>query len=130
MTYNFVNLISWEFFNRENTQNSCIHLDSFTIAVLARVFGYKRLRKESGVEFFRKMDLNDDTIVLSPDKRYNLFPNIYTIPFPIDFEDYIELDLISKKIRNFHRIIIGISSPRQDELALTLQKLFPEKEFY
>ena len=127
MVHHFVNLVSWSYFVRDRTIDSRISLDSISIVVISRLFGY-RIKRMSGFQFYSRHFREENTIYLT---AYFLPGKESQIVLPKwEYSSDIELDKSIKRIECFNNVVIGISSPKQDILGSILAKEFPLKNIY
>ena len=57
MVNNFVNLVSWRYFIKKSSKNRTLYIDSLSLYVSCRMFGYS-VKKISGVNFFHNNTFN------------------------------------------------------------------------
>ena len=129
MTYHFVNLISWDFVNKIKNPKKVIFFDSISIVFLSRLFGVKKNRI-SGLNFFKKNKKSFDDALFLVSQKTKENRNEYELPFWEKIEDIRLYSELSMNIEKYSKIIIGISSPKQDLLAQKIIELFPEKNIY
>ena len=128
MTYHFINLVSWQYF-QHHCQNQKRYLDSISISLLALLFGV-RLKKFSGVSFFHdNRDKLHDALFLVANSD-QIFKYQLELPYWEDLDSIQFNDALRSKVKDFNKLVIGISSPKQDSLATQIQKEFPQKEIY
>lgn len=128
MRYHFVNLVSWSYFLNDNDTYRKIHLDSISIVIIARLFGY-RISRLSGFEFYTKYCESDSTIYLTAYHLPNLEKQI-VLPSWKNISEVKLDEFLKKEISHFENIVIGISSPKQDLLGVKLAEEFPTKNIY
>ena len=73
--------------------------------------------------------LNTNNFGYISNKKIDLKDSI-ECPFWENIDDVKLTDEILNFTKKFDKIIIGISSPKQDKLAILLNKKFPNKEFF
>lgn len=128
MTTHFVNLISWRHF-LDNKKESIKHLDTCSIVLLARTFGFP-VEKVSGVSFFRKHSSSLQSSIFLVAKPAPDFTSSYVLPqWPDSQAISLPLDL-KEKLKAHKACVIGISSPKQDVLAQMIQREFPDLEIF
>lgn len=128
MTYHFINLVSWGYFDYFD-QNQKRFLDSFSIRLLAFLFGVK-IKKVSGVRYYHDNRASFNEALFLVSQKNHLHKHQLELPYWED-ENSIEItDVLREEVENYHKIVIGISSPKQDELATQLQREFPQKEIF
>lgn len=128
MTYHFINLVSWGYFDCLS-QNQKRYLDSFSIRLLAFLFGVKS-KKVSGVSYYHdnRTSLNEALYLVA--KKNNFHKHQLELPY---WEDEYSVEIthfLREEIKKFQKLVIGISSPKQDALAIQIQSEFPQKEIY
>lgn len=128
MTYHFINLVSWGYFDYLS-QNQKRYLDSFSIRLLAFLFGVKS-KKVSGVSYYHdnRTRLNEALYLVS--KTNHFHKHQLELPYWEDEHSVEITDGLREEIKNFQKLVIGISSPKQDALAIQIQNEFPQKEIY
>lgn len=128
MTYHFINLVSWRYFDNY-TQDQKRYLDSFSITLLAFLYGIK-LTKVSGISFYHnnKIYLKEALYLVS--ETNHIFKHQLALPYWEDIDDIIITNAIRSEVKDFQKIVLGISSPKQDVLASLIQNEFPQKEIY
>tara|TARA_B110000240_G_scaffold197358_1_gene252303 strand:+ start:2285 stop:2863 length:579 start_codon:yes stop_codon:yes gene_type:complete len=128
MVNNFVNLVSWRYFIKKSSKNRTLFIDSLSLYVSCRMFGYS-VKKISGVNFFHN-NINSENSIFLLSEEIKLFKNQITLPFWKSI-DNIKLDnLLIQKLKGYDTIIIGISSPKQDYLGDLINDLYPKKNIF
>lgn len=126
MTYHFVNLVSISWFLNQDLNLSKLYCDGFSLALLARLKGI-RLKQVSGPSMTDSIMKLPSLIILgsteSDEYRYEL-------PFWNNVNEVYLTDEITRQIEAYENIIIAISSPKQDKLALEINSKFPNKHIY
>lgn len=127
MSYHFINLVSWKFFKKRDV-NIFLFVDSISLWLLCLIFGKKTFRN-SGYRVFHSLSNFDSTLFLVSDlKKSN--SNQIQLPFWRTENDIVLEEKLVNEIQKYDRIIIGISSPKQDYLAFLISLKFPSKEIY
>lgn len=126
MTYHFVNLVSISWFFGKELNSSTLFCDGFTLALLSRIKGV-RLNQISGPSIVDSVkDLPKLTILGGPGFDINCLE----LPFWDDLGEVRVTKEISEHIEGYDNIIVAISSPKQDKLALQINAQFPNKHIY
>lgn len=130
MTVHFVNLVSWRFFAETQNKSRTIYLDSISIVFLARILcGFKGTRK-SGVNFYHaKSDLLDGAIFLTP-VQLGLNACEFVLPYWDSEEDIKLSQELIIRLKPYSKVVVGISSNKQDVLAELIQAIYPNKVIY
>lgn len=133
MVTSFVNLVSWSFFakNAQFKKYWRIEVDSVSLGLALRILGIKRDRF-SGVEWVqnnRKL-LNHGLVLGTEDAR--VFSNHYVLPFWPEIESIRITESLEQILLDFNGrdIFIGISSPKQEYLALKVRDIAPNSQIY
>tara|TARA_B100001057_G_scaffold498883_1_gene607490 strand:- start:3476 stop:4072 length:597 start_codon:yes stop_codon:yes gene_type:complete len=127
MTIHFVNLISWSFFVDKDLNDSIVFADSITFCIIARLFGIK-LKQNSGVANVAQICNKISTgYLLSKD---NSIPNSFVLPFWKDLNEITLNHELLNFISKYDNIVIAISSPKQDKLAMLINKTQLNKKIY
>lgn len=121
MVIHFVNLCCWREVKPFVTSGDVVHCDSVTMWLLILVLSKKSVKIVSGVKFFSDTMNDDMSFLLAYDFVYSkkiILPrydegNIYI---------YDELDAFVSNMTS-SVACIGISSPKQNELAMLLNKM-------
>jgi hypothetical protein len=132
----FINIACWyhffESFKNSDTTRSAIFCDSISMRILCGFFGIRNLDYRTGsseIETIYKAMGGKEMTVLSP----------FYIPFFGDDQIVLEKELvdfdyvtsnISGSIAFNHNVFIGISSPKQNLLAMKLAQLRPDLKIY
>jgi hypothetical protein len=128
MTNHFVNLVSWKYFIKKQSDKRNIFIDSLSLYFCCRLFGFST-KKISGVNYFHNnVDIENSLFLLSEDN--DLFKNSIVLPFWNSIDDVSLDDSLIKKIDEYESIVIGISSPKQDYLADLINDLYSEKNIF
>jgi hypothetical protein len=127
MTIHFSNILTFRYF-QEAKMNRLIYVDGFLLQLALFFVTLKWYKKKSGLNYHNEMSHELYFYLLASDSsRYGKFS---MLPFWSSLDDIsIESELLDK-IKNDKNIIIGISSPKQDQLAELLNAIYPEKNFY
>ena len=128
MTYHFVNLVSWRYFE-SNSQNQKLYLDSISIRSLAFLFGVK-LEKVSGVSFYNNNRVSFKEALHLVSERNDIHRNQKVLPFWKSVNSIEVTDSLRNEINKYDKLVIGISSPKQDALASQILAEYPDKEIY
>jgi hypothetical protein len=130
MTYHFVNLVSWRFFLNKQSFGRVINLDSVSIHFLSKLFGYN-LGKLSGVTFYNSSDFHDSSTLYMSAKEMG-FKNEIILPFWKSLDE-VNIGFLEDEIYSFKKVVLGVSSPKQDKLAELLmdsRKFSDDVEIY
>lgn len=130
MTVHFVNLVSWRFFTETHNKSRIIYLDSISIVFLARILcGFEGTRK-SGVNFYHaNSDLRNGAIFLTP-VQLGLNECEFVLPYWESEEDIILSEELIIRLKPYSKVVVGISSNKQDILAELIQAVYPNKVIY
>lgn len=127
MTIHFVNLVSWSYFIDKDLDESIIFADSITFCLMARLLGLK-LKQISGVSSAVQIcDKISTGYLLSEDKS---IPNSFVLPFWKDLDEITLDNELLNFISKYENIVISISSPKQDKLAMLINKIQLNKNIY
>jgi hypothetical protein len=127
MTIHFVNLVSWSYFIDKDLDESIIFADSITFCLMARLLGLK-LKQISGVSSAMQIcDKISTGYLLSEDKS---IPNSFVLPFWKDLNEITLDNELLNFISKYENIVISISSPKQDKLAMLINKIQLNKNIY
>jgi hypothetical protein len=127
MTIHFVNLVSWSYFIDKDLDESIIFADSITFCLMARLLGLK-LKQISGVSSAMQIcDKISTGYLLSEDKS---IPNSFVLPFWKDLDEITLDNELLNFISKYENIVISISSPKQDKLAMLINKIQLNKNIY
>ena len=126
MTIHFVNIVSWKYFSNLEHSNRHIFIDGFILVNILKLFGFKT-KKVSGIVYYQKMDKSNVGFILKSD---NGLKDTLPCPFWDSINDVVLTNEISNFVSKYDKIIVGISAPKQDKLAIILNDKFPNKEFY
>jgi len=127
MTIHFVNLVSWSYFIDKDLDESIIFADSITFCLMARLVGIK-LKQISGVSSAMQIcDKISTGYLLSEDKS---IPNSFVLPFWKELNEITLDNELLNFISKYENIIISISSPKQDKLAMLINKIQLNKNIY
>lgn len=129
----FPNLVCWEdIFEDFDMHRDKLFLDSFSCYVLGRLIGVKGSylpgSKIANKLFYESSDLH--YFLLSEEIKG--IPNSHKLilSFRADFEEDDTVKKFVKSLPKNATVIIGISSPKQNKLAIMLWKLRPDLTFY
>ena len=125
MTKHFVNILTWKFFLDNISIKNEINIDGFLLVLLLKLFNCS-VKKKSGLIYYHDLDKNSFGYILN--SKTDLKDSI-VCPFWESIEDINPTYEILNFTHKYDKIIIGISSPKQDKLALLLNNKFPKKEF-
>jgi hypothetical protein len=106
-----------------------IHVDGFLLQLAILICTKKWIKKESGLNFYHNKKWNRKTIFLTTDGKVG-FDNEIALPL---WDNLEQLTLPKKQlefINKFDKIVIGISSPKQDLLGIHLSQENMESEIY
>lgn len=133
MINHYVNLVCWKSIScLQLTQKCEIWCDSISFAILLRIFGHQ-VELAPGtklIPFIRNQIQNPECLMLfSSEPNIETECTVRTLPF---FNDIITVpqSILSLENTKFKTIFIGISSPKQNELALELAKIFTGSDIY
>jgi len=133
MIFNFINLVSFWHVTELSSTNNKWHVDSISLWLLILVIRKSsKHRRISGVKMFDELlrDENCQTAFLLANKSDRFLVNYLVLPKFSDSFKSKEIEFISAFCSSYERVVIGISSPRQDELALLLQDRQPNLDIY
>ena len=126
MTFHFINLVSWRFFAEKKLHNSILYCDSLTFSLLARLCK-KKIKRISGVSRVNSIHGNNSGYLVSD---YSPHENRLKLPYWKNLDDVKITDKILDFCKNYKTLVIAISSPKQDKLAMLINDIYPEKEIY
>jgi hypothetical protein len=127
MTIHFVNLVSWSYFIDKDLDESIIFADSISFCLMARLVGIN-LKQISGVSSAMQIcDKISTGYLLSEDKS---IPNSFVLPFWKDLNEITLDNELLNFISKYENIVISISSPKQDKLAMLINKIQLNKNIY
>lgn len=127
MIYLYVNLVSWQFASQMPDVGTKFHCDSISLSVAASLMGFP-LSRSSGVHGFQSREQNQNTLFLSSTKLEK--NNEVVLPYWKSLDDIQLNDDIIEKLNKVQEVYIGISSPKQDKLAIMIQEKFPCVDIY
>lgn len=126
MTYHFVNLVSISWFFNQDLKLSNLYCDGFLLALTGRIKGVQ-LKQISGPSMADSIKNLPNLIILgnsgSDQHRFEL-------PHWNNLNEVCLTDEISNRIGAYDNVIIAISSPKQDKLALEINSKFPNKHIF
>ena len=133
--HHFVNLVVWEEINlimndsNTNTIKHVLYCDSWSMFFAIRLFG-NMVKRRAGTQFLLSLlgSLDSSFLVLSSGKKaLKTSANILDLPEDITPENF----LLGKIGDNISSVIIGISSPKQNTLAIKIAMENPNiKDIY
>ena len=126
MTYHFVNLVSVSWFFGKDLNSSTLFCDGFTLALLSRIKGL-RVKQISGPSMVDSVK-NLPNLTILGGSGFDI--DSHELPFWDDLGDVSLTTEISEYIEEYDNIIVAISSPKQDKLALDINAKFPDKHIY
>jgi len=127
MTYHFVNLVSWKFFSENVSDRQIIKVDSLSLQFMCFLFG-RRVKRISGVHYFNNSIESFEVFYLTSSiYKSNSY---FVLPFWRKIEDIELTDDLIFAIKQNEKLVIGISSPKQDKLAELIISRFPDKAVY
>ena len=129
MVNHFVNLVSWRYF-LECSPDARIHLDSISIRLLAKLYGFSHVPSKSGFSFYAENKHYLETSLFLTSKPIIGCHNYYVLPFWKNIEDVCLFRELEEKIKLSTSVVIGISSPKQDYLAQIIDKKFTVENIY
>ena len=121
MTHHYVNLVSAPWIIHNLHKEGKYFCDSITMKWFARLKGY-HVERISGVSVVEKILKFENSVVLG--KGY------IELPFWSSAEEVELTNEIIEAIRESNKVIIGISSPKQDKLALLINEKYSNVEIY
>lgn len=119
MTYHFVNILTWKYFQENYSESRKIYIDGFLLKLAIYILSKKWIQKTSGINFYSGEKFRT-SLFLTARKIKNL--NCIVLPFWNSLEEVMVSQELSTAVVSSSEIIIGISSPKQDRLADLLQK--------
>jgi hypothetical protein len=129
----FANLVSWSFFVEHKNQLKYwrIEVDSVSLELILRLFGIKKLRF-SGVQWVQE---NRDQINLGlvlGTVKVSSYTNHFILPLWKDIGSIDISNQLKQLLSDFNgrNIYIGISSPKQEHLALKIREISPQSNIY
>ena len=134
MIHHYVNLLNWQWiYSNTYKSRSYANVDSLSIWLCIRLVNKNKLNvRQSGVRMWQELNKNevDLFLVARPIGLLNelVLPMLETTS---DIENWYRQ--YKRKIENSKNIVIGISSPKQDELAVYIadnQNALSHKEIY
>jgi len=129
MIHSFVNLVSWRFFLKDRTETT-VYLDSISIRLLARIFGFRQLRAKSGFAFYSEQKQNLKHALFLTSQPISGCERYYILPFWRNMKDIRIPEELEAELKSSSTVLIGISSPKQDYLALLIEDQFNVKNIY
>lgn len=134
MIYHYVNLVMWEDISVSFDANSerC-YCDSITMLIAARLCGIRLTRRPGtqAIQALRSSLTASSTLVLAKNAEPN--PDgfqVFALPWYDSFI-YIPAKLKATISQSKpHTLLVGISSPKQNELARQLQKITPKSDIF
>jgi len=127
MTIHFSNILTYNYFKSVDHERK-VFVDGFLLQLALFLVTYKWFNKKSGLNFHQSIDQSAHFYLLGSTIEKNI--NGYNLPFWNEIGDItIDKELLDK-ISSHNRIVLGISSPKQDYLAEMLNEHFPEKSYY
>lgn len=133
MINHYTNLVCWKSISSLQLTQQCeIWCDSISFALLLRIFGH-RVELAPGtrlIPFIRNQIKNPECLMLfSGEPDIETECTVRILPF---FTDRVTVpkSILSLESTKFKTIFIGISSPKQNELALELAKVFEGSDIY
>ncbi|MDC0304522.1 hypothetical protein OAK99_01555 [Akkermansiaceae bacterium] len=128
MTTHFINLASWRYFEEEQREQQK-YLDSVSIVVLARLFGY-RIERVSGVKYYRENSARLQKSLFLLAKEDESFKHSYILPFWESVEEVSLSPDLKRALISHQSCVIGIGSPKQDFLARLIKREFPNIKIF
>jgi hypothetical protein len=120
MIHHFANLISWKYLAQNNCQSCIVNIDSITLGILTTLFSNKRYPRNPGVRKVLMLLKNEEKYLWLTADNSKKFTYQIILPKNLDIGNCHEL--IQKcQLFNIEKIVIGISSPKQDQLAHLLE---------
>jgi len=119
MTYHFVNILTWRYFQKNQSVERKIYIDGFLLQLAIFIVSKRWLQKRSGVNFYSREKFGS-CLHLTANKTKNV--KCFVLPFWNTLEDIIVNEELRAVVVDSDDVIIGISSPKQDRLADLLQK--------
>lgn len=122
--YHYVNLVSLNY-HRKNYENCHYYfVDSLSLSIVLKVLRVPH-RRVSGMAYFQSIkDLKGSYYLLPHDLDVDLRGEVLPFLREKDIDSYI-IDLTKRlDVDIFQRIIIGISSPKQDVLGDSISKIY------
>jgi len=127
LTIHFVNLVSWSYFVEKDLNDSILFADSISFCLVARLLGIN-LKQISGVSSAKKICEKKSTgYLLSEEKPIS---NSFILPFWKDINEISLDNELLKFISKYENIVISISSPKQDKLAMLINKTKLNKNIF
>lgn len=132
MIYHFANIVTWDFFQVNiKKDNQLVFVDGFLLqALLFFRLGIK-VKKISGLNYYHNNLIHSNSLYLTFSGNEG-FANEEKLPDWFGIEDVsLPNDLFIRiEQSNLSQIILGISSPKQDKLAMMIHEKFPDKHIY
>jgi hypothetical protein len=129
MIFHFVNILTWEFFAEDRSEGSIIFIDGFLLQLAIFLTTGKWFNKKSGLNYYHNNQWSDSTLFLTSDGVQG-FRNELSLPIWDDIKSLNISTSFLESISKFENIVIGISSPKQDFLALEIAKVYPNTRIY
>jgi hypothetical protein len=129
MIYHYVNLLNWHWINSNTSRSqSIISIDSLSLWLCIRLITKEAvMRRQSGVRMWQELDKKEIELFLVA--RSIGLPNECVLPMLRSSEDIAKWYADNEeKLKSINKIVIGISSPRQDELAVKISSNRNDKE--
>ena len=128
MIFLYVNLVSWNFASEiPDSVNVKFHCDSISLSIAARLMGFK-LKRSAGVREFQSREQSQNSLFLSSTKLK--MDNEVVLPLWDEIYDIQLYEELIEKLKEVTEVYIGISSPKQDKLAIIIQDKFPCMDIY
>ncbi len=107
--------------------NEKIYVDSVSLELALRLFGIRKARRP-GVQEFYELEKEGCAYLIASEKHKPSFPTCYVLP------EQLKSPMLSDDLMGFLQglpakqlLVIGISSPTQNDLAREIEMKFPDK---
>lgn len=124
MTHHYVNLVSAPWIIKNLHNEGKYYCDSITMKWFARLKGLQ-VERISGVSVAEKILKLENSLILGSGDDVDI-----NLPFWREIENVELTEEILDTIDDHNNIIIGISSPKQDQLALLINEKYPNVNIY
>lgn len=131
MIYHFVNLVSWRRVSQLQLHNSKIFIDSISMSAMTKLCG-RQISVYSGIDYCAKQNVKLTDFFLVSNNKTIIDNNFrgYALPWFDVIDNELLLSIINNIPNDIQRIFIGVSAPKQDILAVELQKLIPNIDIF
>ena len=134
--FHYINLACWDefydVFKEYSSEKSFVYCDSISMKLLLRIFGFQYMRNRAGsseTDYLLERKLDNKITVLSA-----FYISFFGDDQIVLEDNLVDLDLcaasLSGVIPEGNSVFIGISSPKQNFLAIKISELRPDLEIF